>query len=206
MSIRRLQNCASDKAAASRLLAESFVKGPLFAYAFASKCDDRLLGALFDAVVDDAIAYGVAEGAFDDGLAGLLLWYPPRAYPMTLWRELRGLPAWLQIAAAAPGGLFRLFRVQSALDRMRPGAPHCHGYFMAGRAGARTTALLGRRMLEEADANGWASYLETQDARTVALYRRLGFAIRDCCVAGPKGAPPSWTMWREPRGPRAAGA
>ena len=193
-----MSNCPRDKAAARHLLAASFVKGPLFDYAFASKCDDRVLGALFDAVVDDAIAYGFAEAAFDDELAGLLLWYPPHAYPMTLWRELRGLPAWLRIALSAPGGLFKLARVQAALERLRPAAPHCHGYFMAGRAGARTAALLGRRMLDQADAKGWASYLETQDPRTVALYGRLGFVVRDFCVAGPKGAPPSWTMWREP--------
>lgn len=180
-----------------RLLAECFAHNPVFQHAFPDDSSRAFaLRAIFKAVLDDALRFGRAEAAFADEIVGILLWYPPGAYPMPLWRDLLGLASYLQIALRAPLGLFRLYRLQSTLDAIRPQQPHCHGYFLASRTGARTGVILGRRMLEEADSRGWPTYLETQDSRTVTLYLRLGFRIVGGTVtAGMR----TWTMWRDPR-------
>ncbi|MGJ0505909.1 MAG: hypothetical protein ACR652_01995 [Methylocystis sp.] len=194
--LRRLAAADPATDAAALFLAESFGQHALFEHAFPdSGARAFALRALFRAIVEDAARHGRVEAAFSDELAGVLLWYPPGHYPMTLARELAGLRSWLQIAARAPLGLFRLSRLQATLDSLRPKAPHCHGYFLAARASARIGFVLARRMLDEADARGWPTYLETQDPRTVSLYLRLGFHIVDSVDAA---GTPTWTMWRRP--------
>lgn len=190
---------ASDTGAAAQFLAQSFKQSPLFEYALPNTTKLTVLGALFRAIVDDAMTFGRIEVAIANEIVGLFLWYPPGRYPMSVWRELRGSPRYLKCAALAPLGLMKLYRVQASLDRVRPQQSHCHGHFLAGRPGAGITALLGRRMLDEANSCGWPSYLETQDVRTVALYLRLGFEVCRSQFVGVPGAPPTWTMWREPR-------
>jgi hypothetical protein len=178
-------------------MAESFFDSALFVFAFPSETARRFaLRELFEAIVDDALRFGRIEGAYADRMVGALLWYPPGAYPMTLRRELRGLRNYLRVLARSPLGVLKLYRGQAAFDRLRPRTPHCHAYFLAGQTGMRTGAALSRRMVEEADANNWPIYLETQDPRAVILYRRFGCVLLQDGVEILPGAPPTWTMWR----------
>jgi hypothetical protein len=197
LAFRSLGEDQVESDAAAALLAESFFDSPLFLFAFPSERERRFaLPVLFRAIVDDALRYGRIEAAYADRMVGALLWYPPGAYPMTLRRELRGLGSYLRVLARSPLGVLRLYRAQAAFDRLRPSTPHCHGYFLGGQTGMRTGAALSRRMLGDADANHWPVYLETQDPRAVALYRRLGCVVLQDGVEILPGAPPTWTMWR----------
>lgn len=182
------------------MLAQVFDESPLFRSVFPKPlARGSALRALFHALLDDAALFGYADAVLtDDDVVGALLWYPPGGYPMSRSRALRGLPSYLRIMANSPSGILKLYRAQRTLDRLRPAQPHCHGYFMAGRAGTRISALLGRRMLHEADANDWPVYLETQERRAVNLYLRLGFEILKSDVETFPGSPPTWTMWRHP--------
>jgi ribosomal protein S18 acetylase RimI-like enzyme len=56
---------------------------------------------------------------------------------------------------------------------------------------------LAKFVIDQADADGVGCYLETYGDGTEALYRRLGFEVRDRWEVGP-GAPLARTMWREP--------
>jgi predicted N-acetyltransferase YhbS len=58
------------------------------------------------------------------------------------------------------------------------------------------TAVL-RPTLERLDREGARAALETSLERNVALYERLGFAVR-AEVALPDGGPPVWVMHRQP--------
>ena len=53
-------------------------------------------------------------------------------------------------------------------------------------------------VLETCDAEGIPAFLESSKERNISYYERFGFE-----VTGeerlPKGGPPFWTMWREPR-------
>lgn len=182
------------------LLAEAFHDSPLFQFAFPDADARReALRNLFRALMDDAIRHGRVEAAYNGKLAGVLIWYPPGAYPMTLSRVMRNFWDYLRIAVANPSGVMTLYRAQKALDRMRPREPHCHAYFLAGRHGEVIGAVLTRRMLDEADRNHWPVYLETQERRALRLYSRLGFGVLRAGVETPRGGPPTWTMWRKPR-------
>jgi hypothetical protein len=200
LEIRRLTADDPRKGAVVLMLAEVFERSPVFEYAFPTIASRGVaLRALFNGVVDDVVRFGCADIALADEVVGALLWYPPGRYPMQVTRALSGLPSYLSVAARNPFGLLKLFRIQQTLDRFRPAQPHCHGCFLAGRPGARVSYLLGRRMLDEADANAWPAYLETQDSRTVALYLRFGFEVVESRIMTSPGAPATWTMWRHPR-------
>lgn len=190
--------------AAAAMLACAFEGSPLFRSAFpqpASRGD--ILRRLFVAVVEDAARFGRVEIAYDDArdgkIVGMLIWYPPGAYPMSAPRLLRFLPRCAGVAAANPLGVVTLCRAQRTLDRLRPKRPHCHGYFLGGRQGERVGSALIRRVLRQVDENDWPIYLETQEQRLTKLYARFGFETLQERVETFPGGPFTWTMWREPR-------
>ncbi|MGC0329585.1 ribosomal protein S18 acetylase RimI-like enzyme [Streptomyces sp. SAI-170] len=63
------------------------------------------------------------------------------------------------------------------------------------------TALV-EHVLERCDRDGLPAYLEASNARSRALYERLGFEVLGAPLELPDG-PSMWPMWREPRGNRA---
>jgi GNAT superfamily N-acetyltransferase len=58
------------------------------------------------------------------------------------------------------------------------------------------TALLAP-VLERCDESGVPAYLETQKEENVPWYHRFGFAVLEELRV--RGAPPMWTMQRDPR-------
>ena len=58
-------------------------------------------------------------------------------------------------------------------------------------------SALARFVIEQADADGVGCYLDTYGDGTEALYRRLGFEVRDRWEFE-SGAPQARTMWRDP--------
>ena len=96
----------------------------------------------------------------------------------------------------SPRGIAELKRAGRDFDKRRPREPHCYASFLAGSDGARVSFQLSRALIEEADAHDWPIYLETQNSRTVALYRRMGFEIMDDGFEYFSGGPLTWTMWR----------
>jgi hypothetical protein len=190
----------ADLCETASLLTAAFDASPLFQLAFPNaEKRQRLLHILFTAVLEDALRFGHVEIAYRGRMAGILVWYQPGLYPISLLRTLRLLPHYLRVAVRAPRGVMRLFRAQTLLNRLRPSSPHCHGYFLGGRSGEQIGAILARRVLAVADEAGHPFYLETQERRSVKLYLRLGFRTLGNGVEALPGGPLTWTMWREPR-------
>jgi hypothetical protein len=191
---------AAEKREAIVVLASAFDASPLFQTAFPqAACRSRILLTLFALVLEDALRFGGVEVAYNHEIVGMLIWYPPGCYPMSMGRILRHLPDYLRIVVASPSGILKLFRAQSVLNMFRPKKPHCHGYFLGGRPGVHVGATLVKCLLKRADQQGWPIYLETQERRTTKLYARLGFKTLHDGVETPPGGPLTWTMWREPR-------
>jgi hypothetical protein len=63
----------------------------------------------------------------------------------------------------------------------------------AGRRFGAAAAGAGR-----CDREATGAYLEASSERNRALYERHGFELVEA-VRLPRGGPPMWTMWREPR-------
>ena len=145
------------------------------------------------------------HGAWIDGrLAGVGLRMPPGAWPLRRTQELRGM-VWgllgsLPMLVAFPQAI-RVFPRMAEQQRRHPGdRPHwylwCVGVHPSFRRRGVASAL-ARFVIDKADADGVGCYLETAGDGTEALYRRLGFEVRDRWELGP-GAPEARTMWREP--------
>jgi hypothetical protein len=191
---------AAEMQEAAALLADSFDDSPLFRLAF-PRSDSRkhILRALFIAILKDATRFGGVEIAHADQIVGVVIWYPPGGYPVSMLRILRLLPDYLCIVAANPLGIMKLCRAQIVLNRYRPKQPHCHGYFLCARPGSLVGGLLIRRVLNEVDKLQLPMYLETQESRCTNLYGRFGFKLSRKGFATLPHAPPTWTMWRDPR-------
>ena len=67
------------------------------------------------------------------------------------------------------------------------------------RQGEGLGTKLVRHVLDRCDREGLPAYLEASNARSRALYERLGFDLADRPLDLPDG-PQMWPMWRDPRG------
>ena len=91
--------------------------------------------------------------------------------------------------------------VLTTIERAHPPGPH---YYLAGLGTDPThqgtgvgSAVLGP-VLARCDQEGIGAYLESSKERNVPFYNRHGFEVtRELQL--PKGGPPIWLMWREPR-------
>ena len=192
--------CDAEFREAVTLLVKAFDGSTLFRLAFPEPTTrHKLVDLLFTAALKDALRFGQVELAYNGHIAGVFIWYPPGLYPLSALRTMRLLPEYLRMLWAAPLGIAKLARANITLNRVRPQAPHCHGYFLGGRPGDQVGNALARRVLQIADEVGHPIYLETQEPRAVNLYIRLGFRMLEDGIETVPGGPLTWTMWREPR-------
>jgi GNAT superfamily N-acetyltransferase len=113
--------------------------------------------------------------------------------------ELRVLPSMLAIYGRL---LPRVVRALRVAESQHPSEPH---YFLlaAGvlpewqRLGGAAAVLRG--VLERCDRESQPAYLDATSPRNRALYERHGFEVTEKFSIG-HGSPPSWRMWRDPRG------
>jgi GNAT superfamily N-acetyltransferase len=133
-----------------------------------------------------------------DDVVGGALWLPPEKWHLGPVAQLRLLPGML----AAMGGRFpQLMRAISTLESNHPKEPHYYLPFVGVRPESQGrgigTALM-RPILDRCDEEGIGAYLEATAPRNRACYLRQGFEVTEE-FHFPKGGPPSWRMWREPR-------
>jgi ribosomal protein S18 acetylase RimI-like enzyme len=132
-----------------------------------------------------------------DGGVGAALWSPPGAWRLSVWAQLRLLPA---TARAYGRDLPRSMRGFAFLEHHHPaGPPHWYLPFLGvdpdwqGRGIG--TALL-RPVLDRCDARGLPAYLEASTPRNRACYERSGFGVTE--EVRMPGGPGWWLMWRDP--------
>jgi GNAT superfamily N-acetyltransferase len=142
----------------------------------------------FAGAVHHAYAHGVVQVAVADrgDVVGAALWLPHSVPPFEAPDRIEG-PV-----------LGRLAVLDALLRGRRPDAD-CHVLeFLGVRAASRGTGigsgLLGHRH-GWLDAMGVPAYLEANDPRNRALYRRHGYADLAAAVRLPDGTP-IWPMWR----------
>ena len=185
---------------AGRLLTRAFAADPVITH-FLSGARRRQIAfpAFFRAIILENLEYGQVFGSWDEGrLIGVAVWTPPDAPGPSSVRRAK-------VNHAIVRGLFPrrsrgLYGGFDAMSSLHPTKPHWYLGFV-GVEPNRQTQGIGRQLLapvlEFADTSGVLCYLETPFPATHEFYRRLGFALG--IEARPfEGAPPIWTMVREP--------
>ena len=190
---------------AAGVLARSFHTNPNFVDLFPEEgARSRALPRMFAAGLGFGHVYAATwavETATRDELAGVAVWLPPGAFPLSPRRALRALPNLVRILAAAPRSTRRLLRFMTNVTRRHPAQP----YWYLEDVGVEPLVQglgVGTRLLEPvlslADEARQLCYLETQTEQNVAWYRKLGFEVRDAEISFTPGGPPNWTMIRRP--------
>jgi ribosomal protein S18 acetylase RimI-like enzyme len=183
------------------VLARSFHTEPNLAHILPDeRARARALPAMFAASCRDALPLGHVYGMMlGERVAGVAIWMPPGAYPLSPWRQLRALPDGLRVFAAAPRSFPPLMRFASATAGMHPTERHWYLETVGVEPGLQGQGIgsgLLQPVLAQADARGEPCYLETASERNVAWYRHLGFEVMRAEVSFFPGGPPSWTMLR----------
>ncbi|MZD07285.1 GNAT family N-acetyltransferase [Streptomyces sp. SID5785] len=189
---------------------------------------DHVVGLLDASFRDDPVSSWVFPGeehrrARHAGLMGVFTDVTYEEGFIDLAEDGTAVALWLDVPAGPPpaeDGTDEAVLVREAVDpdnerveqiarwtaEIHP-AGRAHVYlWMIGVAPDRQGEGLGTALmapvLERCDREGLPAYLEASNARSRALYERLGFVFTGTALDLP-GGPSMWPMWREPQaGPR----
>jgi 2-hydroxy-6-oxonona-2,4-dienedioate hydrolase len=157
------------------------------------------LEAMFLVQVRIAHAQGLVHATED--FRGVAVWFAPGNHGVAPWK-LIGVG--LALGFKSPFGVLRrgvrFLQHSQLLHRRSVTGDHWYLQYLgvdSTHRGQGVGSSLLRPMLARADAEGLPVYLETANARTIALYRRHGF---DVVAEGtvPFGGPRLWAMVRGP--------
>ena len=198
---RALRADELDEAAA--VLARSHQDDPAFAHVLPDpERRARALPWVFRQWCDDALGSGSVLATDEAGrLSGVAVWYPPGRFPPTPRRKVRAVFQYAPLLRIWPQRAPAMFSFMSREERERPKRP---AWYLAvvgvddGRQGQGLGDRLVRPVLEQADRESSACFLETAKERNVRWYERLGFSVTRAGVPLAKGGPTHWLMWREP--------
>jgi ribosomal protein S18 acetylase RimI-like enzyme len=186
----------ADEEPVTLLMADRFHDDPVSAWVFPDDTDRRARHPdFFRPFVQLAMAHGRVDVVGEYG--GAALWLDVVDVPPD--------PDVDRLQAACGPNWARAERLFGLFEKAHPTEPHAYLPFIAARPGhGFGTALLAHRA-GELDELGQAAYLEASSARSVGLYRRLGFEHLGDPIQ-PAGGPPLRQMWRPPQlRPRASG-
>ena len=200
--------CTALNPAQATAAAEAFVASHGDYPAFRSVFPDpvrrrRALLPFFTPTVGDAVRFGTVYAALDGTtVMGAAVWLPPGAFPWSMPRQAAAAPAFARVLAAYPSRFPTFMRYGMAAQRAHPPGEHWYLVALGVRPEAQRAGI-GRRLLmpvlDRADDDRVACYLETSDRNNVGFYERLGFTIVDDDLKLVKGGPSHVSMRREPR-------
>ncbi|MGW1074035.1 GNAT family N-acetyltransferase [Streptomyces sp. NPDC002537] len=189
-----------ERDAISLLIGESFMADPVSGWVFPGEEYRRAAQPGFFGVYLDA---ALRDGWVDvtDDLSAAALWLPVRAGAEADEDGEGGEDLGEQLCAAAPGN--ERVRTVGELAGLAHPTDRSHYYLPVivaapGRRGEGRGRALLAPVLDRCDREGMPAYLEASNARSRALYERLGFAAMGAPIELPDG-PHMWPMWREPR-------
>jgi ribosomal protein S18 acetylase RimI-like enzyme len=188
---------------AAEALTRAFDDSPIVRYLI-PKDRSRTVGlrAMFISALVDAYKHGEAWVAtHEDTVVGAAIWLPPGAFPPGSGRQFRQLLHLLVVAPVAPLALPRSLRYLRRVEAVHPHGDHWYLSTLGvdpDHQGRGHGQRLLDRVLPKADEAGMPTYLETDKERNLAYYRRFGFEEIEQ-LHPVEGAPPTWTMWRDPR-------
>jgi ribosomal protein S18 acetylase RimI-like enzyme len=188
---------AADIDAVARSLARAFEDDPLIDYIFPEKNRLQRLERFFVADLRH-IYLGYDDVWTTTEHKGAALWAPPDRWRRSPWEVAKSAPATVR---ALGGRLGAALAALSTIERNHPPGPH---YYLGGLGtdpafqGTGVGSAVITPVLDRCDEQGLGAYLESSKEKNIPFYNRHGFEVtRE--LAMPKGGPPIWLMWREPR-------
>jgi GNAT superfamily N-acetyltransferase len=182
----------------SRLLAHAFAQDPPMRWVTgASPRAERRLAHYFAAIVQ-RLHMARGEVWVCDAPVGAAAWVRPGGWPPPGSLELALTPLLLRAFGRHP---LRALAASRATGREHPAEPHWFLDYIAVESRARsrgTGSALMRPVLDRCDAEGFGAFLNAGSERSRDLYARHGFEVTHR-IELPRGGPPLWGMWREPR-------
>ncbi|MEU8788610.1 GNAT family N-acetyltransferase [Streptomyces sp. NPDC048643] len=191
-----------DRELVVRLLDEAFQDDPVSGWVFPDPAHrlathHKLMAAFADVVL--------AEGRVDlaeDGSACALWLDVPAVDHGGADGEAQDEDGPAQLRAAVDPENERVELIGRLTAEVHPsGRAHAYLWMIAvspERQGEGLGGALLEPVLDRCDREGLAAYLEASNARSRALYERLGFVVTGGPLDLPDG-PRMWPMWREPR-------
>jgi ribosomal protein S18 acetylase RimI-like enzyme len=176
--LRALQPSNSSDALA--ILSNAFADAPMTQRVVGGSRGRRIrslrlgIGAQLPAAMTRGTVLGVGSGA---ALAGVLVGARPYAHPFPPPALSRRL--WVALAQGL-GVAAQWAELFEALQARRPAEPHWYLALLGVAPAAQRRGLGGRLLrawLAEVDAAGGAAWLETDEPRSLGLYRAAGFAV-----------------------------
>jgi ribosomal protein S18 acetylase RimI-like enzyme len=159
----------------------------------------RVAPPLIAMAVYPGVRYGEVHATAPD-FAGVAVWVPSEAYPVSLWRLLRATPLRLFVQFGRSGG-YRMMWLGQYVDAVHGRlAPFKHMYLQSlgvdpASQGRGHGGRLLRHMLARLDAAGTPCYLDTLDEQNVGLYEHFGFSVVEASKV-PATEFPMWAMLR----------
>lgn len=196
-NIRKASRADTGRLAVS--LARAFDDDPVINW-LARKDNKRVQGiqSLFRSCIADLCLRHEHVFTTED-VSGGSLWYPPGASEISFIRQL--CMANKMIHFVGWTGLLRLAMAQDMSHKKHPREKNYYLQFIGvapGHRGRGTGAALIKPIMEICDTEKCGAYVESSKEINLGFYRRFGFEITGKIVLG-KGAPPVWSMWRNPR-------
>lgn len=133
----------------------------------------------------------------DDCIGGAL-WNPPGTLDIGFVERFMLLPD--IIRAISIRGIRRFVAFMTALEKVHPKEKHFYLQILGvnpDHQGKGVGSALLKPVLHICDREGYGAYLETSKEKNLGFYERHGFVVNNQVDPGP-GAPPVWTMWRDP--------
>jgi GNAT superfamily N-acetyltransferase len=188
-----------DAEALGDVLARAFAADPGFSHVLPNERDrTERLRVFFETELHSvALPRGLVWTT--EELVGAAVWGAPDEWRVKITASLREGPAMLRaFGSRLPLALWSRIRMDAKHPK-RP--PHWYlavmGVAPEWQGKGLGTALM-QPGLDEIDAASLPAYLESSTPRSRALYERNGFEVTGE-LSLPRGGPPVWLMWRDPR-------
>lgn len=186
-----------DVPALAPMLARAFHDDPVTSWfyrrdASRERWSERFFAWQLRRLIPQGQVHATADGA------GAALWAMPERWRETPRDALRLLRVTL------PAFVLRLPVVMAGVERIESKHPSERHLYLAvlGTEPARRGEGIGSALIAPGlalcDREGLPAYLESSKERNIDFYARFGFRVTGE-VRLPRGGPPVWLMWRDPR-------
>lgn len=187
-------------ATASRILARSFHEDPIFVYILPDPIKrSKNLPFLFQDLLKYGLKYGEVYST-SPNLEGITIWIPPGDCEMTVWRMFQSRSVTLYLRTGLKN-IPRMVKASKSQSIHKELVKENHWYLQnigvdpssqgKGFAGELMTSMLSR-----IDKDKLPCYLETNNEKNIAFYKKYGFEVLDKSEI-PRTGVLNWGMLRE---------